>query len=224
MTHQLRAWLEGRPAALRTLPFLTFLGLTFCQELPGEWTRYWIYAGKTVFGAWAVWIIRPLIEELGFRLNWRSVAVGVAMFGIWVGLEGLYPVLQEGGEPWNPFELQGGGTFWPWAFVGVRVAGSTLIVPVVEEVFYRSFLYRWIAAPDFLTTPLKGLRIKPFIVCAIVFGLGHREWAPGVLCAMAYQYLTARSGRLDEAVAAHAVTNLSLGIWVALQGDWRFWT
>lgn len=224
MTQRIRAWLEERPGALRTLPFLLFLGLTFCQELPGEESRYWVYAGKTVFGAWAVWLVRPMIAELGFRLSWSAVGIGLAVFAIWVGLDGWYPVLQEGRARWNPFDLANVGAAAAWAFVLVRLIGSTLIVPVLEEVFYRSFLYRWIAKPEFEAVPLGGFLLKPFVISAVVFGLGHREWLPGILCAMAYQYLTLRKGRLDEAIAAHAVTNLSLGLWIVLKDEWQYWS
>ncbi len=220
----LREQLRSQPGWTRALPFLLFLGLTFCQTAPGEWTRFSVYAGKTVFGAWAIWLVRPLLPELRWAFSWEAVLVGVGVFLIWVGLEPWYPKLQELGVAWNPFEADGMPAFAAWSFVIVRLAGSTLVVPALEEVFYRSFLYRWIVRPDFESVPPDLFAWKPFLATSIVFGLGHREWLAGVICGMAYQWLVIRKGRLGDAMLAHALTNLALGLWVAVRGEWVFWS
>lgn len=208
----------------RVLPFILFLGLTFCQLAPGETSRYWAYAGKTIIGAGLVWITAPLIAELKWRFSWEAVLVGMLVFAAWVGLDDFYPKFQESGEAWNPFSAFGSGTGIAWAFVIVRLAGSTLLVPVLEEVFYRSFLYRWIAKPEFQTVSLGAFQWRPFLVTAAVFGFGHREWLAGIVCGLAYQWLAVRKGRLGDAMTAHAVTNFLLGLWIVQRGDWKFWS
>lgn len=220
----IRQWLEPRPGWTRVLPFIIFLGLTFCQLAPGETSRYWAYAGKTAIGAGLVWMTAPLIAEMKWRFSWEAVLVGALVFALWVGLDGFYPKFQESGKAWNPFAAFGAGTALAWGFVIIRLAGSTLLVPVIEEVFYRSFLYRWIAKPEFQTVPLDSFQWKPFLVTAAVFGLGHREWLAGIVCGLAYQWLVVRKGRLGDAMTAHAVTNLLLGLWIVQRGDWKFWS
>jgi len=105
----------------------------------------------------------------------------------------------------------------------VRIAGSSLVVPPLEEVFYRSFLYRYIVKTEFQSVALSHFSWLPFIVTAAVFGFAHHEWLAGILCAMAYQWLVIRQQRLGDAITAHAITNFLLGVWVVWREDWKFW-
>ncbi len=215
--------IEASPWLARVLPFLVFAGLTSCQGLFGESSRYWMYLLKTLAGAGLIWLVRPWIEEMKWRCSWEAIVAGVAVFAVWVGLDDLYPKMGKGGAPWNPPHQFGGGTGPAWFFIGVRVLGSTLVVPPLEEVFYRSFLYRCLVKPDFLSIPLGCFHWTAFLAAAAVFGLAHHEWLPGILCACAYQGLVLRKKRLGDAMTAHAVTNFLLGLWVVWRGDWKFW-
>jgi CAAX prenyl protease-like protein len=105
----------------------------------------------------------------------------------------------------------------------VRIAGSSLVVPALEEVFFRSFFYRWIARPDFEALPLNHFAWKPFVLTAVMFGFIHNEWLAGILCGFAYQWLVLRKNRLGDAMTAHAITNFLLGIYVVWKGGWHFW-
>jgi hypothetical protein len=62
-----------------------------------------------------------------------------------------------------------------------------------------------------------------FIVTSLLFGLEHYEWAQGLLCGMAFQWLVINKNRLSDAIVAHAITNCLLGLWVIGRGDWHFW-
>jgi CAAX protease family protein len=93
----------------------------------------------------------------------------------------------------------------------------------LEEVFYRSFLYRYFAKPNFLSVPLNRFQLWPFFATAAVFGCSHFQWLAGILCGMAYQWLVLRKNRLGDAMTAHAITNFLLGVWVVWQGAWQFW-
>ena len=97
------------------------------------------------------------------------------------------------------------------------------MVPPLEEIFYRSFLYRYIAKPDFQSVPLGQFSWTPFLATSVVFGLAHQEWLAGILCGFAYQSLVCRKKRLGDAISAHAVTNFLLGVWIVWKGAWHFW-
>jgi uncharacterized protein len=47
---------------------------------------------------------------------------------------------------------------------------------------------------------------------------------PGILCALAFQWLVFRSGHLGDAITAHAITNFLLGVYVVWVGGeaWKF--
>jgi CAAX prenyl protease-like protein len=228
--------LANFPAIARVAPFVVFLVLTFCQGYFGEGGRYWLYLAKTLLGAWMLWMVRSVVREMRWKLSWEAVAAGVAVFVVWVGLDQIVPTQQElwiklglsqapatPAPAWNPFAQFGHGAELAWFFVYVRFLGSALIVPPLEEVFYRSFLYRWIARPDFASVPLGLFAWKPFLLTAFIFGFAHNEWLAGILCAAAYQGLVCWKKRLGDAITAHAITNLLLGIWVAWRGAWHFW-
>jgi membrane protease YdiL (CAAX protease family) len=237
--------LTQSPALVRVAPFAVFVGLMLFQDRFGESGRYWIYLAKTLAGAAMLLIVFRHIEELEWRFSWEAVVVGVAVFALWIGLDGRYPplnvfyanylcpLLQKIGlakdcslataSPWNPHETFGNRTSLAVFFIVIRIAGSSLLVPMLEEIFFRSFVYRFVASKDWLAVPLGKFQLIPFVVTSLIFGLEHREWLAGILCGFAYQGLVIWKARLGDAITAHAITNLLLGIWVVWRGTWNFW-
>jgi CAAX prenyl protease-like protein len=143
---------------------------------------------------------------------------------MWIGLDPFYPKMGKPGPVWNPHLLFGRDSGLAWAFVLVHLLGSTFVVPPLEEVFYRSFLYRYFVKIDFQSMPFSRFHGLSFVVTAVIFGAGeHYEWLAGILCGLAYQWLVIRKNRLGDAMAAHAITNFLLGLWVIGRGAWNFW-
>lgn len=232
----LRKQFEKSPIAARVLPFAVFLLLTYVQGKFGEESRYWFYLAKTLVGAWLLWEIRPFVTEMRLAFSWEAVVVGVVVCAMWIGLDGLYPKLSElsvkvglskaaatPALPWNPHVQFGGGAALAWFFIAVRILGSSLVVPALEEVFFRSFLYRYITKVDFQSAALGTFAVLPFFLTSVVFAFEHEEWLAGLLCGFAYQGLVIWKKRLGDAIVAHGITNLLLGVWVVWKGDWQFW-
>ncbi len=225
------------PILARVVPFAVFLALTLLQASFGDAGRYWIYLAKTLVGAWLLWELRGVLAEMRWAWSWEALLVGVVIFGVWVGLDPFYPGQDEllfrvgfgknpaenPKPPWNPFDAFGAGTAMGWFFVVVRIAGSSVVVPPIEEVFYRSFLYRYLISPEFERVPLNRVHSTAMGISALIFGFAHQEWLAGILCALAYQWLVLRKNRLGDAMTAHAITNLLLGLWVVGRGAWKFW-
>jgi len=170
-----------------------------------------------------MWVVRRWVPEMRWAFSLEAVIVGVFVFAVWVGLDPWYPKLGKVGRPWNPHLTFGQDSFLAWAFAAVRILGSTLVVPLVEEVFYRSFFYRFIINPEFQSVVMGKLSAVSFIVTSVLFGISHHEWLAGILCALAYQGLVCWKNRLGDAITAHAITNLLLGCWVVWQKAWHFW-
>jgi CAAX prenyl protease-like protein len=219
----LRQRLARSALRARAVPFFVFVALTVCQGRFGEEARYWIYLIKTLVGAWLIYEVWPLVPEMRWAFSWEAVLVGVAVFGVWVGLDDRYPKLTKRELDWNPIAGFATAPALAWLFIAVRLVGSSLVVPPIEETFYRSFLYRFFARVDFLSMPMNQLIWLPLILTATLFGLSHQEWLAGILCGLAYQWLVLRKNRLGDAMTAHAITNFLLGVWVVLKGDWHFW-
>ncbi len=220
--HFLKKTLGTSPLLARVAPFVAFLVLTFCQGQFSAASAYWFYFAKTLVGVWLIREMWPLVPEMRWAISWEAVLIGIGVFAMWVGLDRFYPQFKNS-VVWNPHTQFGDNSALAWLMIGTRILGSTLVVPPLEEVFYRSFLYRYIARPDFLSVPLNRFLPLPFFATAAVFGFSHFQWLAGILCGMAYQWLVLRKNRLGDAMTAHAITNFLLGVWVAWQGAWQFW-
>jgi len=250
---RLREKLEGDPVWARVLPFVLFAGLTLFQGQFGPASNYWVYFAKTLLGVALVWLIYPIVAELRYQVSVAAVVVGVGVFVMWAGLDDAfrwlgwshsYPRLSEVSfasishwlgfsqtpppppppvESWNPHRQFGQDSALAWLFIGVRIAGSALVVPCLEEVFYRSFVYRYIVKSDFLAVPLRHFAWVPFLATSALFGFAHAEWLAGILCGFAYQGLVIWKNRLGDAMTAHAITHFLLGLWVVGRGAWQFW-
>jgi len=211
------------PILVRVFPFAVFAALTFVQGRLGETSQYWIYALKTLVGAGLVWMARPQVPEAKWEFSWQAVGAGIAVFLLWVGLDDFYPKLAERSESFNPVGTYSAASVPALGFLLVRLLGSALVVPMVEEVFYRSFLYRYLIRCRFLEVPLGYFDWKAFLFAGVVFGVSHYEWLAAILCAFIYQGLVCHKGRLGDAITAHGITNFLLALWVIFRGAYYFW-
>ncbi|CAN5205679.1 hypothetical protein BH11PSE10_BH11PSE10_19840 [soil metagenome] len=218
------------PAAqARTFPFALFMALL---ALRGYWpdsaaldTR-WIYGASVVGVGALLHFYWKGYGELA-RQNWPtageialSVVVGVIVFALWIRLDAPWMQLSEPTAGFLPIDLQG-QPIWP--LIALRFIGAALIVPLMEELFWRSFLMRWIEQSGFVQVDPQRVGIKAILLSTFVFMLAHTLWLAAIVAGLAYAWLYRRTGKLWTAVIAHAVTNALLGIWVVRTGQWQFW-
>jgi len=221
----------SRAARVRALPFVAFMGLL---ALRGAWPPQglwgldprWIYGLSVWVVGGMLWAWRGEFGELSRQnlpdtseLLW-SVAVGLMVFGLWIHLDAPWMTLGEATANFEPLSADGR---IDWRLVAVRWIGAALLVPVMEELFWRSFLMRWIERPDFVTVDPRQVGIRAVVVSTFVFVLAHPLWLAAALAGLAYAGLYIRSGKLWASVIAHAVTNGTLGIWVVCTRQWQFW-
>lgn len=227
--NQFREKVQASPVYARVAPFFIFLIITAAGGMMGGDWKFWLYAVKVVVGAWMIFEMRAFVKEMRWAFSWEAVVVGILIFAIWVGIDPYVPrntlfFDDTKDSVWNPFERFGDGSAMAWALIVIRIIGMTLVVPPLEEVFYRSFAYRYSVRTDFEAMPLNRFHPTSFIVISLVFGLVHFQWLAGIICGMAYQALVLRKNRLGDAMTAHAITNFLLGVYVVWkQGEaWKF--
>jgi CAAX prenyl protease-like protein len=221
----------SRAARVRVLPFVVFMLLLALRgAVPGDGSwgidARWIY-GLSVFVVGAMlmrWrrdygeLVRQTLPDAG---EWAwSIGVGALVFVLWIHLDAPWMTL---GEPTAAFRAltPDGAIIAP--LVALRWIGATLVVPVMEELFWRSFLMRWIQRPAFETVDPRRVGARALILATFLFVLAHPLWLAAAIAGAAYALLYMRSGKLWTSVIAHAVTNGALGIWVVWTGQWQFW-
>ena len=93
----------------------------------------------------------------------------------------------------------------------------------MEELFWRSFLLRWLQRHDFLRVSPREVGWVALLVTTALFAVEHNRWFAGAVAGAVYAVLYTRSGNLWMPIVAHAVTNGMLGVWIIATESWQFW-
>jgi uncharacterized protein len=218
-----------RPALVRCLPFSVFIAaLAIRGAVEGSTDTRWLYAMQAGASALALALLWRHYGELRSTrhlgthgLDWLfSVLAGLAVFVLWVVLTDPW---MRVGEPVASFVPVRADESLHWGLIALRGAGAVLVVPLVEELFWRSFLMRWIDRRDFLSLSPQQTSLYAWLASSAVFALAHDLWLAGLLAGLVFGALYRRSGQIWHAVLAHAVANLALAVWVVSQRAWGFW-
>jgi uncharacterized protein len=221
-----------RAVFLRVAPFAAFMALLALRgaaPADGSWgfDVRWLYGAQVLLvGALLAMWWREYGELARQTLpNWRealmATVVGLVVFVLWIHLD----------APWMSLSFEPAPAFVPldkageldWPLITARLVGAALLVPVMEELFWRSFLMRWVQSPQFAAVPPRSVGVRAVIVSTFLFMLAHALWLAAIVAGLAYAVLYMRTGKLWTAVFAHAVTNGALGLWVLKTGQWQFW-
>ncbi|WP_337177740.1 CAAX prenyl protease-related protein [Paludisphaera sp.] len=185
------------------------------------------YAVKAAIVAAIMWHYRSTWRDLrpmpGVLDLVLAVATGLVVVAMWVGLDGLYPDLPFMGGARQAFDPNELGTGGKWAFIGVRMIGLVLLVPVFEELFWRSFLIRFVIDQEFWKVPIGQVTWMSAGVVSALFALAHPEWLPALQTGLLWAWLLWYTRSVSACVVSHVVANLALGIYVVATGAWKFW-
>ena len=171
---------------------------------------------------------RPVIRLWPTRAG-ETLALGAAVFLVWIGPDLLFPHYRDHWLFQNsltgvvrsslPLRLRGDPLVLTF-----RVLRAVVIVPVVEELFWRGWLMRWLIHTDFRNVPFGTYAPLSFWVTALLFASEHGPyWDVGLLAGILYNWWAIRTKSLADCILAHAVTNGALCAWVILTGRWEYW-
>lgn len=221
----------------RVLPFALFMAFIALEEMLrlGERHRLltapdqallYLYPLKVLSVAALMLFFASCYRELRFKelLDAKGSAVacltGLAVFFLWISMD-LTVSVTGAHEGYNPQLLPQGPL--RGALTAFRLAGAVLVVPVMEELFWRSFLLRYLVAPQFEKVPIGSFTWGSFLATTVLFGLEHHMILAGMAAGAVYSILCYQTRSLAQCVLAHAVTNLTLGCYVLYTGRWYFW-
>ena len=185
----------------------------------------WIYPFKTLLVGGLLVLFWPRLYELKVPIlvSWKEglqiLAVGMLVYILWVRMDWPWAIQGEL-KGYDPFQV---GLNLGWLLAGIRLFGASVVVPIMEELFWRSFLIRWIVNARFESVPFGTFTLGSFLVTVVLFGLEHNLWLAGMMAGAAYNLLFYWTRRLWPCVLAHALTNFVLGVHVLVTQEWRWW-
>ena len=222
------------PSVPYVVPFVVFLALL---ALTGALPRVGIATGGVFDQAMrvgimlvVVWVFARPALDLRVRNVAGTVGIGVAVFVIWIGPDTLFHGYRQHWLFTNPLLGAPGSTLDPvwqsnWLVLTLRTVRAALIVPIVEELFWRAWLMRWIISPDFRSVPLGTYTAMSFWAVAGLFAVEHGSyWEVGLAAGVIYNWWMLRTKSIGDLILAHAVTNACLSAYVIATGKWEYWS
>ncbi len=183
------------------------------------------YAVKAVAVTLTLYACRRILADLipSWRLVLPSMVVGAAVFALWVGVELWLEYPRLGSRvAYDPFEQLSPGN--ARAFLAVRLYGLIVMVPVFEELLWRSFVIRYATTTaDFRSIPPWAYSMTAFWIVAGAAAIAHTEWLVALAANCAYLVWMRRTRSVFAVVIAHATTNAMLGVFILMTGYWVFW-
>lgn len=174
-------------------------------------------------------VSRPVIRTLRVTRWLPSIGVGLAVFVLWVLPEQLWPgyrshwlfqnavtgeTVRSIPEEWLASPL----------LLTLRIARAAILVPVLEEIFWRGFLPRWVVDNDWERVPMGTYNTLAFVGTALLFASEHGPyWDVGLMCGLIYNWYMWKRRSLGDLVLAHAVTNAALSVFVLVTRQYAFW-
>jgi exosortase E/protease (VPEID-CTERM system) len=214
-----RQWAGATEATALLIPALVLLASAMLTSAASSGFDRW-YPLRVVVTAVALWRFRATYRKFNWRWTWQAAAIGVAVFVLWLALETPDAAAGAGVEA-GLAQLSRGAA---WLWLGFRVIGSTITVPLAEELAFRGYLTRKLVSPAFETVRLGHFTWLSFLVSSVAFGLLHGRWFAGTLAGMAYAVALYRRGQMAEAVYAHMTTNALIAAYVLRFGRWSMWS
>jgi hypothetical protein len=159
-----------------------------------------------------------------------SVMVGIAVFLIWVLPDHIatgwhHIFLFDNAVTGQPVATTPEASRHDAVFLVLRVAISVIAVPILEELFWRGWLMRWLVdSRDFERIPLGTFTYSAFWMTAILFASEHGPfWDVGLVAGAVYNWWMMRTRNVWDCIIAHAVTNGALAAYVIGAGQWQYW-
>ncbi len=207
------------------IPFAVFMLLTAPVKYVSSYTHFFYIAKTFIVGGLLLFWYREYITDITLRLSFYEVLIsllsGLLVLVIWVAPEKY--LFQSGSHTgFNPYSF-GWSPGATAGLIAVRLLGAAIVVPVMEELFWRSFILRYIINPDFRKVPLGTFTWGSFLIVVILFGFEHYRIVQGIAAGIIYTLLVIRQKNLMGPILAHGITNLGLGIYVLLTKGWAFW-
>lgn len=207
------------------IPFLAILAVGMLSRAVSGGFE-WLYPLRFLAALGVLWIFRRSYSNLDWKCGAPALAAGVAVFAVWIGADRF-----AGGKAMlEPAPLVNASAWVRDAWIGLRILGAVVTVPIAEELAFRGYLLRRLslaltgASAGFDTVAFQSVTWFAILGSSILFGIMHGgRWLLAAFAGVVYAWLIRRTGRIGDAVVAHAVTNALLAACVLLFNQWQLW-
>jgi uncharacterized protein len=249
-TNQRTALLDRQPWLTFLLPFLVFMLVGAMEPTPdkvgGEMIglaipyRYypWLYTAKIALTLAAMAFVWPGYRQFPLKMSRLAILVGLVGGPVWIGLclldcehrwllrwlepMGLGKLIGSGSRSaFNPLDQLSSQPAAAWMFLAVRFLGLVAVVPVIEEFFLRGFVMRFVMDREWWKVPFGKANALAIVLGTVFPMLTHPELLAAAVWFSMITWLMLRTRNIWDCVAAHAITNLILGIYVVASENWR---
>ena len=217
-------------------PLLAYLGLA---ALEGRFAAgavgappLAVYAARLALVVGLVWAFRrhlPRLRPQPGDLDPRRIAAYALLASllatVWVPLDRAVPHFAFASQhaALDPFAAYGSAAPLA-AFLALRFFDVTVVVALVEELFYRDAALRFVTEPGRPDQVPAGRFSPPaFAVSVGLFAASHAEWLAALVLGVALCALLWQTRSLFACVAVRGTTNLLLGTYIVAVRDWQLW-
>ncbi|MBZ5611107.1 MAG: CAAX prenyl protease-related protein [Acidobacteriia bacterium] len=210
------------------LPFAVFMAFLAVQ-------KYVALAPVVEYPARDVLLIAVLIVfsrkviDLHSSHRLETAVIGVAVFVIWVGPDMLFPAYRQHWLFQNSITGELGNSVPESILLNPvvlwsRIFRAVVLVPIIEELFWRAWLMRWLISPRFEKVPLGAYQTAAFAIVAVMFAAEHGPfWDVGLVTGVIYNWWMVRTRSLGDCILVHAITNACLCGYVVATHHWEYW-
>jgi uncharacterized protein len=174
-------------------------------------------------------VSRKVVFSLRVTRFIPSVVIGLGVFVLWILPEEIWPGYRSHWLFQNAITGETVSSI-PEAWLSdpvmlaMRITRAALLVPLLEEIFWRGFLPRWVISNNWERVPMGSYNTLAFVGTALLFASEHGPyWDVGLMCGIVYNWYMWKTKSLGDLVLAHAVTNGALSAFVVVTRQYAFW-
>ncbi|MCF2906703.1 exosortase E/protease, VPEID-CTERM system [Octadecabacter sp. CECT 8868] len=181
------------PMVARILPFIVFMLSALVASTLSQ-TPAAVYPIRVVLMLAVVGLMLQYYLSLPWRLDPVALGVGAFIAAYWI----LIPTTPS--DDVAPYGTLTGVLLVAW-FV-FRGIGTILLVPLIEELFFRGYLEQRLR----LGTSTAWVIVSA-TATALLFAALHGRWAEAFVAGLLFSWVAARRRNITDAIVAHAVAN-----------------
>ncbi|GAA4585715.1 CAAX prenyl protease-related protein [Rubritalea spongiae] len=208
-----------------------------------EWPEQWMYPLQTILIAGLLGFFWKHYDFKPARGLLLATVLGIVGIGLWILPTHLFDVLgytednvgflehlglMPRRDGFNPSELEVEfGAIGVWTSTIFRFLRAVVIVSLVEEIFWRGFLMRFIIDPDgnYWKKPFGEFHWKSYLIVTACFMGIHApvDYVGAFFFGSLMYFLAVKTKSLTACVLMHAVANLIMGMYALQFGKYGLW-